>query len=438
MERSTPVKKISLFHKLIASYAAISLFTLMALVISYAGLYSLTSTAREIVTRDFVVINSLNRLRESTLAQQSYAAKFTILKGAEFRDLYLQREAESQEILQRLQKNDPDHSLEDIFREYRAFNLTAHRLLQGPVGDARTLKPATERLARRIEKTLAARQNLLDKKLESARQRQRWTVGLTLLLSLTGFVVAVSVAAVLIYNISTAVRKLKRATHRFAEGDFDFDPQISPGDEVGALAQDFTRMAIRLKELEQISLDASPLTRLPGNIAIEQVLEKKLEEGVQFAVCYGDLDNFKAYNDRYGYIRGSELIKKTGEIIYEAVTSLTDHDAFVGHVGGDDFVMVVPPETVADVCSAVIETFDRAIGDFYSPEDLINGALEGPDRYGVHRRFPIMTISISVVICQKGSYDSAVSIARTAAEMKDNLKIKPGSNYFINRRSIPR
>ena len=102
-------------------------------------------------------------------------------------------------------------------------------------------------------------------------------------------------AALLIYNISTAVRKLKRATHRIAEGDFDFDPGIPPGDEVGDLAEDFTRMARRLKELEQISLDASPLTRLPGNIAIEQVLERKLSEGIPFAVCYADLDNFKAY-----------------------------------------------------------------------------------------------------------------------------------------------
>jgi diguanylate cyclase (GGDEF)-like protein len=234
------------------------------------------------------------------------------------------------------------------------------------------------------------------------------------------------------------VRKLKRATHRIAEGDFDFDPNIPPGDEVGDLAEDFTRMAKRLKELEQISLDASPLTRLPGNIAIEQVLERKLDAGMTFAVCYADLDNFKAYNDHYGYIQASELIKAAGEIIHETAHALNGQDAFVGHVGGDDFVMVVPPEKAAEVCEGVINKFDRMIPEFYSAEDRAVGAIEGPDRYGVHRRFPIMTISISIVICQKGAYDSAVSIARAAAEMKDNLKGKAGSNYSINRRLKPR
>ncbi len=197
-------------------------------------------------------------------------------------------------------------------------------------------------------------------------------------------------------------------------------------------------MAKRLKELEQISLDASPLTRLPGNIAIEQMIERKLEEGKPFAVCYADLDNFKAYNDRYGYIKGSEMIKTTGEIIYDTVSALDSQDAFVGHVGGDDFVMAVLPEKAAQVCESVIDKFDRTIPAFYSPEDRAAGAIEGADRYGVHRRFPLMTISIAVVICQKGAYDSAVSIAKAAAEMKDNLKGKAGSNYSFNRRLQPR
>ena len=81
---------------------------------------------------------------------------------------------------------------------------------------------------------------------------------------------------------------------------------------------------------------------------------------------------------------------------------------------------------------------DRMIPEFYSAEDRAVGAIEGADRYGVHRRFPIMTISISIVICQKGTYDSAVSIAKAAAQMKDNLKGKAGSNYSINRRLLPR
>ncbi|HEX8960933.1 MAG TPA: diguanylate cyclase [Geobacteraceae bacterium] len=432
------MKKITLIQKLVASYAAISFFSLAALAISYSGLYSLNKIARDIVTNDFALINAANGLRESVLAQQSYAAKFVILKGAEFRDLYLQRETESEEILRKLKGRKHPPLLDDISVSYRDFQNTAHRLFQGDPEAPRVLKPAAEKVVDLLDKALAERQLLLGKKLESAEERERSTIGWTLLLSLAGFLLAVGTAALLVYRISTAVAKLKRATHRIAAGEFDFDPDIPPGDEVGDLAQDFTRMAKRLKELEQISLDASPLTRLPGNIAIEQMIERKLEEGKPFAVCYADLDNFKAYNDRYGYIKGSEMIKTTGEIIYDTVSALDSQDAFVGHVGGDDFVMAVLPEKAAQVCESVIDKFDRTIPAFYSPEDRAAGAIEGADRYGVHRRFPLMTISIAVVICQKGAYDSAVSIAKAAAEMKDNLKGKAGSNYSFNRRLQPR
>jgi GGDEF domain-containing protein len=438
MESIQPDKKFSLFHKLIASYAAIFLFTLTALVVSNSGLYSLNSITRDIVANDFVLINSVNSLSESLLAQQSYAAKFAILKGPEFHDLYLQREAEFLATLQKVQKISNDQSLNEIAQAYQDFRATARKLFLGVPTDTPALRSTAERVTTAIKKTLAGRQKLLDEKLETAAQRERSTFRWTLLLSLTGFLLAVCVAALLIFNIATAVRKLKRATHRIAEGDFDFDPGIPRGDEVGDLADDFTRMARRLKELEQISLDASPLTRLPGNIAIEQVLVRKLAEGNPFAVCYADLDNFKAYNDRYGYIQASELIKKTGEIIYESVVSINSRDNFVGHIGGDDFIMVVNPEQAAELCEAVIAEFSRLIPEFYSPEDRASGAIEGADRYGVRRRFPIMTISIAIVICQKGTFDSAVSIARAAADMKDHLKGKEGSNYSINRRLQPR
>jgi diguanylate cyclase (GGDEF)-like protein len=245
---------------------------------------------------------------------------------------------------------------------------------------------------------------------------------------------AVIVATFVTLNISKALKKLKKATHRIAEGDFDYDPQISGGDEISDLAQDFIRMAGRLKELEQQSLDASPLTRLPGNIAIERILNRKLQSRTPFAVCYADLDNFKAYNDHYGYIQASEVIKLTGQIISETVSGLEHADDFVGHVGGDDFVMVVSQERAERICRAVIERFDSMIRENYTPEDLAAGAIEGVDRYGVPRTFPIMTISIAVLLCNQGEYVAAVDIARAAAEIKDFVKGNPGSNYHINRR----
>lgn len=197
-------------------------------------------------------------------------------------------------------------------------------------------------------------------------------------------------------------------------------------------------MAARLKVLEQVSLDASPLTRLPGNIAVERALARRVGAGEAFAVCYADLDNFKAYNDRYGYIKGNDVIRCTGEIIFDVVRQNGDRDAFVGHVGGDDFVMIVAPDRIPQVCEGVIDRFTEAIPAYYSPEDLERKGIDGVDRYGVRRSFPIMTISIAVLLCQKGEFDSAIEIAKAATEIKDYVKGSPGSNYLVNRRRTSR
>jgi diguanylate cyclase (GGDEF)-like protein len=431
------VRKFTLIQKLVTSYAAITFFTLAALMIAYTGLYSLTRTARDIVTNDFAVIDAANKMRESIVAQQSAAAKFAILKDPEFHKLYRQREAEFLEALKKLDGKEHDQSLAELSSAYLNFRKTTDRLFNEQHGNVSALTPTAGRVTAILEKAVNEQQKIVGRKLIAAKEREQSTIRWTLSLSISGLLFALCVAALLIFNVSSAVRKLKKATHRIAAGDFDFNPDISPGDEVGDLAEDFTRMAKRLKELEQMSLDASPLTRLPGNIAIERILEKKLQEGKLFAVCYADLDNFKVFNDRYGYIRGSDLIRSTGELIYETVKAFGEY-VFIGHIGGDDFVMVVAPEIAAAASAAIIEKFDKMVPEFYSPEDRAKGETEGTDRYGVHRVFPLMTISIAIIICQKGAYDSATSIGRAAAELKDILKGESGSNYSINRRGLPR
>jgi len=184
-----------------------------------------------------------------------------------------------------------------------------------PVSEAALIKSAAQ-VETAIEKLRAEQQQLLELKLTSAKQKEASTLTWALGLALCGVALAFTVAALLVYTFSASIGKLKKATHRIAAGDFEHDPHIPPGDEVGMLAQDFMRMAQRLKDLEQISLDASPLTRLPGNIAIERSISKRLREQQPFAMCYLDLDNFKSYNDKYGYIRASELIKEAGYLIH--------------------------------------------------------------------------------------------------------------------------
>jgi len=434
MKRILPPRRLTLIQKLIASYLAIAFFSMAAIVFSITGLYSLNKIVKDIAQNDFATINSTNRLFDSINAQERYAAKFSILKSPEFLELFQHRENEFATFLRQMSRTAPQKRVVPVAKAYQDFKANADLIFQERTKDLQHLKNSAEEVRNSIDRFYNDQQTLLNTKLENANRKQDLTIRWSFLISLTGLFLAVCVIVVILYNTSSSLRKLKRATFRIAEGDFDYDPQIPAGDEFGDLARDFTRMATKLKQLEQMCLDASPLTRLPGNIAIEKVLDRKLQEDEPFAVCYGDLDNFKAYNDRYGYIKGSEVIKMTGEIIYDAVKCHSNEDAFVGHVGGDDFIMVVPTKDVGAVCTAVIDTFTERIREHYSDEDLARGAIEGNDRYGVRRIFPIMTISIAVLTCQKGEYDSAVKIAKAAVQIKEYVKESPGSNYLINRR----
>ena len=284
------------------------------------------------------------------------------------------------------------------------------------------LKQAAERVEKAIEVVRAEQKRILENKLAAAGEREAHTSAWALGLALSGVSLALLVATLLVYSFSTSINKLQKATHRIAAGDFDHDPHIPPGDEIGALSQDFRRMAVRLKELEQLSLDASPLTRLPGNIAIERSINRRLRDKTSFVMCYLDLDNFKSYNDRYGYIKASEVLKETGEIIYEAVKRLNDPDAFVGHIGGDDFVVIIDARLAKAACQEIIASFDAMIPAYYSDEDRAVGAIEGVDRYGVPRVFPLISMSIAALTCQPGAYATAAEIATAAAEVKDRVK----------------
>ncbi|QVW33890.1 diguanylate cyclase [Geobacter sulfurreducens] len=427
-------RRFSIVQKLIASYAVVIFLTTAALVFALLGLYSQNRTAKEIARTDLFVISATYRLRESLSAQDRFAGRYLILKSGEFKDLFTQRQSEFMTILGELGRRGNDQPFRDLVASYERYRQATESIFATGNGDPLAAKKDSDEVAARIDAISALRRTLLDQKLVEADRRESATVRLALILAFSGFILALTVASLTVHSISTAITKLKKGMHRIAEGDFDYDPQLPAGDEIGALAGDFVRMGKKLKELEQMSLDASPLTRLPGNIAIERVLNRRLQSGEPFAVCYADLDNFKAFNDHYGYIKASEVIKLTAELIHDTVRQMAGGDAFVGHVGGDDFVMVVASDKGGPVCEHVITRFDDFIRQHYSAEDLAKGAIEGVDRYGVPRTFPIMSISIAVVICSREEFASAVDIAKAAADIKDLLKSTPGSNYLINRR----
>jgi diguanylate cyclase (GGDEF)-like protein len=258
--------------------------------------------------------------------------------------------------------------------------------------------------------------------------------GLVMFLCLVGLVSGLIAMVLAVHQVSKVMDRLRRATKHLSDVVLD---EMTPGEFLSAsdgLDEEIQEMMLKIKDSQQRYLDASPLTRLPGNMAIEQVLQGKMERGEKFALCYIDLDDFKAYNDRYGYAKGSDLIKMTGEVLYRAKDEYAETQDFVGHIGGDDFVLITSPDIVEQVCKAIISEFDSLISDYYHADDVEKGFIEGTDRYGVKRRFSVMSISIAVVSDVKRSFTSPIEIAKVATEIKDYVKSLPGSNYLMDRR----
>ncbi|HEU4354161.1 MAG TPA: response regulator [Actinomycetota bacterium] len=205
---------------------------------------------------------------------------------------------------------------------------------------------------------------------------------------------------------------------------------IKPFDPIELLARVKGTLR-RAKEMRNLS----PLTGLPGNIRIQEEIERMVREDREFAVLYSDLDNFKAYNDQKGFVRGDRLIQSTARIIQDAVVEFAGADGFVGHVGGDDFVAVAPPNVAEDIAKRIVERFDAEIAGFYDPEDVERGYVEVEDRKGVLQRLPLAGVSVGIATTSVRSfahYGEAVSVA---TEMKQFAKRESGSSYAVDRRT---
>jgi len=182
----------------------------------------------------------------------------------------------------------------------------------------------------------------------------------------------------------------------------------------------------------EAALSTSPMTRLPGGRAIEREVERRLEARAPFALSYVDLDNLKAYNDTYGYAKADGVIFQTAGILRHAVAERAGEGGFVGHVGGDDFVLLTPPERTADVCREIIAAFDRVIPLYYDRADRERGYIEAVDRFGTPRKFQILSLSIATVTAPPGRFQSHADLAKVAAEVKGRAKKLPGSVHIVD------
>ncbi len=434
---------MSIAKKILLGYLPLAMVVML---ISLAALYSLeqiNNINEEIITKDAPLIEATDELLDDLLAQESYGRRHIILKTPEMLELFWKRSEDFKRTAKEIAPLRPDDekidSILKLHDEYNRLFVKGFDQLgdkSSPLADRyeRDIKKKQKELVSLIKRlSTEARIAQKEKTIKSARIGER-SFQLTALLALVGIMLGISAAVLITNNISGSIRKLKHATNEISEGNFDYSPDISNKDELGELANAFMEMGKRLKRLEEMYLDTEPLTRLPGVVAIENVLKKRLELRVPLAFCLVDMDNFKSFSDRYGYARGSEVIKETGRIVEEAVTKHGGEDDFVGHIGGDDFVVITTPDRYAEICRAIIKSFDRKIPEFYDKEDRERGYIISKNRQGKTMSFPITTISIAVITNTMRELTNPVEIGELAAELKEYAKSLHGSIYVVDKR----
>lgn len=191
-----------------------------------------------------------------------------------------------------------------------------------------------------------------------------------------------------------------------------------------------------LNRLLNINRRISALTGLPGNVQIHAELKKRISNKGEFSVLYLDLDNFKAYNDVYGFLKGDEIIEFTAQTILKCTHEEFMDGSFVGHIGGDDFIAIVPSIEVDKVCQSIIATFDKEVKKFFTDDDIDRGYIEVANRKGIIEQFALTSISIGVVIGESGRFSNILEIGEVGAQVKHLAKTIPGSSYAIDRRQL--
>jgi len=434
--------KLTINTKLLLSYLAMALLTVVASVYAFISLQNLNKLAYTIIAHDFIVLDTSKKMVDILLAQESAEKKYLILKDPSLATIFWQRSGEFNENLKRLKKNQIaglNETLSQVSllheRYDSLFSQEISLVQENLTGEASILsegdgKKNIEAIAsylhaieRKAEKGIDTRMNLIKaQSVEASR--------ITVILISVSLIVGFSLALLITYNIARPLRKLERATALIAEGQFDHSFNMNRPDAIGSLARAFLIMAERLKALEALNLDASPLTGLPGNMAIEREIERRLSEKKLFSLCHVDLDNFKPFADKYGYAWGSEVIKEVADILtsHRGTSGQGQEDAFIGHIGGDDFVIISEPGRAEHLSRQLIADFDCRILKFYCEEDRLNGFIMGRDRRGTQQKFPLITLTVAIVTDDGVCFKSPLEMAMVAAELKEYAKELPGSN----------
>jgi GGDEF domain-containing protein/CHASE3 domain sensor protein len=432
--------KLTIYRKLLLIYLAMVFLTVLASAYAIFSLRQLNDLAYRIINEDFAVVDQSKRLLDTLIAQESAEKRYLILRDPTLEEIYWSRSREFSRILAEMQKN-PFPGIGTtvprlvllhgqyatlfsqevaLVREKR--NEDAHVLSEGlgrkAIDEMALLVRAVQKKA---EGDIDARMNRIN--VQSLRASR-----LTVVLSLVSLVVGILLVILVTYNISRPLRRLEKATAVIAEGKFDYDLCMNRDDEIGSLANAFDVMSQRLKVLEERNLDASPLTGLPGNLAIERELGLRLQANNPVSLCHVDLDNFKPFADQYGYAWGSEVIKEVALLLIAELKETGAKEDFVGHIGGDDFVIISVPPRAEEMCRRIVAGFDGRIRKFYNEKDRKQGFFIGKDRKGVRQKLPLISVTIAIVTDDGARFQNPLAMAEAAAQLKEYAKTLPGSN----------
>jgi GGDEF domain-containing protein/CHASE3 domain sensor protein len=426
-----------IIKKIFYGYFSLALLIVIISVFTLSSLQRLNALNEDIINRDALVIETTESMLDNLFAQELFARRYLIMNSPDILALFEERGREFERMTEKIhvlaEYSASADRIESVHAEYNDLIL---KLPLPPVAEeynAKVQKKQNEliSLVKELSNNAKYAQHTKMRTIERIGSRALKFAGI---LCGTGIILSIGATLLITRSISRSVNKLKHATEEISSGKFEYVSDIKNRDELGDLSRSFTEMAKRLKLLEEVYLDTNPLTHLPGGVAVEKAINKRTDSGVPSAFCFVDLDNFKAFNDRYSYAKGSEIIMTTARIIEKVVSEAGTGKDFIGHIGGDDFIFITSPERYAIICDAIIKRFDNQITGYYDLDDRKRGHIISKNRQGQEMQFPIMTISIAVVNNERGIIKDHIRIGEIAAELKEYAKSLPGSVCVVDRR----
>lgn len=436
---------LSIRQKIFLSYIVMIAFTLVVGVYAILTLKRLNGITTTILFNYATVNEKLTRMNDSVLAQDLYEKRYLMLRQHDAENMFWDRGREFKRHLTELAGSGAYESsvTDNISASHQKYNALFTKEVS-LIKEGRNQEAGEMSLNDTKAAFNALLSSLKDMDLKIRAQQDYYinqtnvlsekSLMITMVLSVFSFVFGILFAYLITNHLNTSIVRLKEAADSIKGGDFDNLPEIRGADELADLALSFKQMSGRLKELGEMNLDANPLTKLPGNLAIEKELFTRLNETQSFSFCLIDLDNFKSFNDRYSYARGSDLIKWMAELLIRIKNEYGTEDDFLGHIGGDDFILICSPDRVQTICNKIIEEFDRGIPLHYDPEDAKKGFIVSIDRNDKPAMFGIMTVSIAVVNTDRTLISEPKEVTQKVSELKQHAKTFAKSICIMDRR----